>query len=491
MIPVNLYELTRVEDDDLIKFEAHLSQRETLLKEKKNEIYSLIAFVENIFENTEYDLFSYFYFSYSIPQISKEFDLLRIGNNYIINIELKSNINDIEKVTNQLIQNVFYLKHLEKIIYSYTYDSSTNKLYKLIDNHIKEIEFHELLNIIKNQNGLFDGDINILFKPSVFLVSPLNDTEKFLKGEYFLTLNQFQIREDIEKEINKNIVSFFAIKGRAGCGKTLLTYDIALYYIKNGKKVCIFHCANLCHGHDLINNNTLLDIFPIKKCSIIDYVEYDIVIIDEAQRIYKRQFEYIIDKVKENNIKLIFSYDEKQMINNTEVSNNIPNIIESLDNIRQYKLSKKIRTNPEILSFIKRLFNLTNVDEFKNYKNIHIKYAKSIDEARVILNNYINNKYQFINFTPSRYYDSSFSKYQYYTYANTHNVIGQEFDNVIMYLDEHFSYDDNKLCASNHVHQNYLLKPMLLQGVTRTRNKLVLVVVNNKDVFEKLLSILK
>ena len=491
MKAINLYELTRVEDDDFIKFEAHLSQRESLLKEKKCEIDSLKAFVENIFENIEYDLFSHFYFSYSIPQISKEFDLLRIGENYIINIELKSYINDIEKVNNQLIQNQFYLKHLEKDIYSYIYDSDTNTLYQLINNRITEIEFNELINIIKNQHGLFEDNINTLFKPSIFLVSPLNDTEKFLNKEYFLTLNQSQIKEDIKKEISENHISYFAIKGRAGCGKTLLTYDIALDYANNNKKVCIIHCANLCYGHECINDNTLLDIFPIKKCLNIDYTNYDIVIIDEAQRIYKRQFEHIMDNAKENNLKLIFSYDEQQMINNTEVNSNIPKIIESSAMIKKYKLSKKIRTNPEILSFIKRLFNLTNDDEFKNYRNIDLKYASSINEARLILNHYISNKFQFINFTPSSYYSSSFSYYQHDTSTNTHNVIGQEFDNVIMYLDEHFYYNDNKLYAKNHVYNKYLLKPMLLQGVTRTRNKLVLVVVDNKDLFEKLLSILK
>lgn len=491
MKPVNLFELTRVEDDDFVKFEAHLSQRDSLLKEKKCEIDSLKAFVENIFENIEYNLFSHFYFSYSIPQISKEFDLLRIGNNHIINIELKSHIDNIEKVTNQLIQNIFYLKHLKKVIFSYIYDSETNTLYQLIDNQLKKIEFYELINIIREQQGLFDDDINTLFKPSIFLVSPLNDTEKFLNREYFLTLNQLQIKEDIKKEISKNHISYFAIKGRAGCGKTLLTYDIALDYANQDKKVCIFHCAYVCDGHELINNNTLLDIFPVKECLKIDYTKYDIVIIDEAQRIYKQQFEYIIGKVKENHLKLIFSYDEKQMINNTEVKNNIPNIIESSDIIKKYKLSKKIRTNPEILSFIKRLFNLTNIDEFKNYKNIELKYATSIDEARLILNHYTMNGYQFINFTPSRYYDSSFSKYQHYTSANTHNVIGQEFDNVIMYLDKHFYYADNKLSDTNHIYNKYLLKPMLMQGITRTRNKLVLVVVDNKDLFENILSILK
>lgn len=60
-----------------------------------------------------------------------------------------------------------------------------------------------------------------------------------------------------------------------------------------------------------------------------------------------------------------------------------------------------------------------------------------------------------------------------------------------MYLDKHFYYADNKLSDTNHIYNKYLLKPMLMQGITRTRNKLVLVVVDNKDLFENILSILK
>ena len=55
-----------------------------------------------------------------------------------------------------------------------------------------------------------------------------------------------------------------------------------------------------------------------------------------------------------------------------------------------------------------------------------------------------------------------------------------------MYLDKHFYYADNKLSDTNHIYNKYLLKPMLMQGITRTRNKLVLVVVDNKDLFENM-----
>ena len=491
MTPVNLYELTRVSDENFVEFEAHLSKRENLIKCKKHEIDSLKDFVDRLEEYLNYEMLSNLYFSYAIPQISKEFDLLRIGQDYIINIELKSHIEDFEKVTNQLKHNIFYLKHLERDIFSYTYDSETDTLYQLVNNKLEEIEFINLIDKIKNQDNLFKKDINRLFKPSMFLVSPLNNTEKFLKGEYFLTLRQLQIKEDIAKEINKNNISYFAIKGSAGCGKTLLTYDIALDYAQNGKKICIIHCAYLCSGHEILISNSSLDIFPIKDYFKIDYSKYDIVIIDEAQRTYKEQFEDIIEKAKANNIKLIFSYDKQQMLNSNEVNSNIPSIIESLDNVIIHKLSEKIRTNPELFSFIKTLFNLDNKNNFTNYKNISLKYAPNEEDAFGILNTYINKGYEFIAYTPSQYDSSKLDKYVKYTNKTPHKVIGQEFDNVIMYLDDNFYYKDNKLCAKNHVYSKYLLKPMLFQGITRTRNKLTLVIVGNEELFRNILSILK
>lgn len=179
------------------------------------------------------------------------------------------------------------------------------------------------------------------------------------------------------------------------------------------------------------------------------------------------------------------------MLNSNEVNSNIPSIIESLDNIIIYKLSEKIRTNPELFSFIKRLFKFDSKTNFTNYKNISLKYAPYEEDAFLILNTYINKGYEFIAYTPSQYDSSKFDKYIHYTNQTPHKVIGQEFDSVIMYLDDNFYYKDNKLCAKNHVCSKYLLKPMLFQGITRTRNKLTLVIVGNEELFRNILSILK
>ncbi|EAI1237052.1 hypothetical protein A0U21_00465 [Campylobacter lari] len=61
---------------------------------------------QNIFEN--------YYISYKLPHIEKEFDLLRVGENTIINIELKSEFTDENKILLQLKRNYYYLTMLKK-----------------------------------------------------------------------------------------------------------------------------------------------------------------------------------------------------------------------------------------------------------------------------------------------------------------------------------------------------------------------------------------
>ncbi len=489
MIAINLYELTRVDDKYFNAYEKYLSKRTNINKNKFHEIESLKSFIDKFTNLIEpYSILNDFYFSYTIPQISKEFDLLRIGTNYIINVELKSQITDERKVIKQLQQNRFYLHHLERDILSYVYNSSNGYLYQLSNDNIHKIDFNNLIQNIKNQTETYTLNLDKLFSVSMFLVSPLNNTKKFLNREYFLTLNQTQIKEEINKNLSNNI-QFMALKGSAGCGKTLLIYDLSLYNID--KKVCIIHCGNLCDGHNTLNNETSLDIYPIKKYKEIDYTKYNIIIMDEAQRVKKKQFDYIIEQIKQYNKKIIFSYDENQVLNNSEVKNGIPNLIETLQNVQIHRLSKKIRTNPEILSFIKRLFNLADANTYHNYNNIQLKYAYTEQEAALILQKYINDGYVLINYTPSQYRHSNFNIYTNYTNHSTHSVIGQEFDKVIMYLDNHFYYEGTILKAKKHVYHEYLLRQMLFQGITRVRNELILVIIHNEQLFKSILEILK
>ena len=113
MKPVNLYTLTRVSDPcRFSSFESVLSVRESIQNFKEHEINSLRILADQLLSaGKSLPLLDGFFFSYRIPQISKEFDLLRIGSDSIVNIELKSGMVPTERIEKQLTQNRYYLAH--------------------------------------------------------------------------------------------------------------------------------------------------------------------------------------------------------------------------------------------------------------------------------------------------------------------------------------------------------------------------------------------
>ncbi len=81
----------------------------------------------------------------------------------------------------------------------------------------------------------------------------------------------------------------------------------------------------------------------------------------------------------------------------------------------------------------------------------------------------------------------------YAGYVNSHQVIGQEFDKVILVLDNNFRYNENGELEGGETHPNpnYLFTRLFYQNIYRTREKLCLVIPNNPDMFEKLLKLKK
>lgn len=111
---------------------------------KPGEIPVLRKFVDKLNDNdfNEY-IFNHFFVGYCIPQISKEFDLLRFGDDCIINIELKRTSTE-AKIKKQLIQNSHYLEFFNKTIMSFAYDSEADELYQL---KVDELEIVEVIDL--------------------------------------------------------------------------------------------------------------------------------------------------------------------------------------------------------------------------------------------------------------------------------------------------------------------------------------------------------
>ena len=127
-----------------------------------------------------------------------------------------------------------------------------------------------------------------------------------MAGEYFLTHQQEQIKNEIIATIDLSVEpSFISISGGAGTGKTLLTYDIARVLKECNKKPLIIHCGALNRGHELLMERGW-EITPIKSYANYDFANYDLVIVDEAQRIYPVQLDAITKKLDYLNVLAFF-----------------------------------------------------------------------------------------------------------------------------------------------------------------------------------------
>ena len=107
-------------------FNNYLSFFGVSLKEQEKK--DLKSFFDRI--RTSLKVLEGYYLGFTIPQISKEFDILRIGKESVINVELKNEFTTEEKIKKQLKQNKYYLSFLGKDTFHFTYVAKENKLYR-------------------------------------------------------------------------------------------------------------------------------------------------------------------------------------------------------------------------------------------------------------------------------------------------------------------------------------------------------------------------
>lgn len=483
------------------------------------ELNTFLVFWDHLYSsglNTK-DIICYtddFLFGYTIPQINKEFDLLRFGKNYNINIELKSDTT-VDKQQAQLRKNHFYLNFLSAptkyfsfspVISSFIeYRPETDEFVKVDNSYFKNI-------ILQQEVYKYDvDDANSLFDIKNYLVSPFNDISRFLADKYFLTSHQVEIVKSIMDSSDEE--RLFGIKGNPGTGKSLLIYHIAKLFALEGKKVAIIHGANLNNGQYELNRNNF-NIFPIRN---FDYIlnnsrSYDFIIIDEAQRLRENskshQLTTLCKVMMDSPSKFIVSLDGKQILSKEENSNNATLLFDFINQHgKVFSLKDKFRTNPMLSNFIqlllKRPKKFTSVGN--KDRNISIKFFYKRDEA----NEYLRSKAEgdewiVLNYTKSgtRFSrpEEELDKMCDYGY-NSHRVIGQEFNNVIVPMDNSFFYeeqvfyDDKKGTSKTYKllrtsRSYYPLDKMLYQNLTRTREKLEIVVIENEALFVELCSLL-
>ncbi len=519
MRPVNLYLLTRdIDKNTYTEFENILSARHERMPVKEHEFHSLQKLVDMLCEKgvTIAQLDGFFY-SYTIRQIGKEFDLLKISvDKRVLNIELKSLAVSEEKIEKQLLKNRYYLGTLADRLDMYTYVEETGKLYTLGEK-FREASFDELIDSVTSFSDYDIGNPDQLLQAKNYLISPLNMPEEFLANRYFLTQQQEMIKKDIlrslepseyEECVNADIekadietenaedadkkkngnsdVNFWGITGIAGTGKTLLMYDLAKELSATGK-VCVIHCGMLCEGHRVLND-MMENVDIVSEEDFLSGSKgfvYQYILIDEAQRMSEKTLTFI-RTLANSKVKLcVFSYDYFQILSKTEQRRNIPAKLAELSGFKELKLSGRIRSNSEMNSFIQTLLDLREREQNNryNYENVDVLFTKDEAEAASIINFYRNDRgYTFIE------YDEPLAGCS--GDINVLEAAGMEFEDVVITLTDHFRYsDDGVLVGNAHPNPDYSYYRLLFQSVSRTRERLCIVVIGDSVLFEKVLSI--
>lgn len=500
MNPVNLYTISTTTDENTFNT-LYSHQTKCIRKEpyKHHEIRSLQILAGELFVfGVKFEQLDDFFLGYEIPHIGHEFDLLKFTDDLCLNIELKSQSVSNEKISDQLVKNKFYLKSLGKSLTLLSIITDTNPItcYRLSENNsLISITFDDVINDVKRHANNSLNHIDDLFQPSKYLVSPLNSFDQFIDGQYFLTQRQEEIKNEILAAIDKSTSAcYFHISGEPGTGKTLLLHDIAKSLSQKGPTIVI-HCGLVEKTSiNFSDDRAGYKMFPI---GMLDYNKlildsYSYILIDEAHRIYPRQLDFIVDVVENKGCCCVIASDPGQVMSFSEQKFNIADKIHGLPLTKDYLLPYKIRTNKELFSFIRKLFNLhSHVDSKFNYSNVEVVFARPL-EVVFLIHYFKSRDYVFINYSTSYKKRSPFNQYFPSSNYDTHHVIGQDFDNVLMLMDESFYYDENgQLQCVEHPNPDYIYTQLLYQGLTRARERIAIIVVNNLELMSKIATIFK
>lgn len=440
MKSISIYALTRKQNiEHLQKLEQQLSGREHMLKMKEWELESMRALVERLELHMQDVSALRLFYSFQIPRLGKEFDLLQIRENQIINIELKSGAVSEEAIQKQLIQNRYYLSALGKPIQSYTYISSQNRLMRLTNHdHVIEASWNQLCAALQKEGKDYSGDIENLFRAEWYLFSPLTEPNRFLNKEYFLTAQQRDIKRQILKKIREEQTGYFSFSGLPGTGKTLLLYDIAMK-LSNRQQVCIIHCGEagkkweILHKRlqriDFLSDNQLETQFSLE--------DYHAILVDEAHLLSVEKLNVLLDMSE--NRPIIFSSDSEEMISPKEMDQSTMKRMEELPDLQTFRLTNRIRTNAELSSFIQNMMHLPVRKNQNGYPHVSVVYANDEKEADTLVQDYVRQGYQY---------------FQQMEGAELGVTAVRDTVKMVVMLDERYYYDEDQYLRSRNPMQN-------------------------------------
>lgn len=500
MKPINIFAISRTMDEEYVsRFEKQMSDRGILLHVKKWEIDGLRRLVDHLCHSGEDYGKMDFYYSFQIPKLGKEFDLLQISEEDVVNIELKSEVVPEEKIRKQLLLNKHYLASLGKNMYFFTYVSDSDSLYRLTHSErLAPADWDQLRSRLRPREECDQGAIEDLFLEEKYLISPLTDPDRFLRRDYFLTSQQRDIRLKIMNQMIREHTLFQGFTGLPGTGKTLLLYDLAMQ-LSMKQKVCVLHLGSFPEElHRLDQILKRIDYFQPKdlfegeedlNCIREKLAEYSLICVDEGHRITREQLELLQQYAVEQNCPVVFSYDSEEAVSPKERNKDISLAIESLPGYVKYRLTNRIRTNAELSNFIQCVLWLSGGRRRTRYTSVSVVYAQNPAETNIFLEDYQDREYIYLYDRTEA--ELSFEVMETESEMDAAKATCKEFDRVVMVIDDRFYYDEEGYLRVRTEAKGESPVRVLFHGLSRAKNRLAIVVENNQAVFGEILSVLQ
>ena len=456
MKSLSIYTLTRNQSiEHISKLERQLSGRKFPLKIRTWEWGSMRALAAQLEMHMQEVYSLRFFYSFQIPRLGKEFDLLQIKDNHIVNIELKSGVVSDQAIRKQLIQNRYYLSVLGRPIQSYTYISIQNRLVRLTQKILRDI--------YAKQSGCF----------------------------------------------------WFS--GIPGTGKTLLLYDIAMK-LSVRHRICMVHCEENGEKWRILHERLQrIDFLADEQIRIekksgsqnsgqdkgpdssrdyeqrkqfnceerkagtqIPLEKYRGILVDEAHLLSKDKIERLLELSKEQPV--IFSSDSEDVISSEEMDKENIKKLENQTDIKVFRLTNRIRTNAELSTFIQNMMHLPPRMNSRGYPHIFVVYANDDVEAENLLSDYIKQGYQWVEIEESERQEAQ---------ADLKMQAVRDMDKIVLLLDERYYYDEEGYLRAACFMKNgssYVRK--IFHRLNHARESIALVVKKNEKVYNTLLELL-
>ena len=369
-----------------------------------------------------------FLYSYSLPRLNKEFDLLKVGANHVIDIELKRQEKPIPDMRKQLIQNRHYLRLLHKETHLFMFISYSKKVFRLDGEEFREADPSELKEAILLENSI-DIDLDKEFSSDKILVSPIKNPNRFACGDYLLTEHQESIKRQMwiaSAQIEPPY--FIGLTGAQGTGKTLLLYDLAKAYGKT-QKVLILLKERKTKGHEELEAlHPTFRILPFSKATYEVFAEANFIFVDSAHSLKKAEANSLEQWVNDAKKPCFLFFDpDRKPYDEEEVA--MVQRMQNLCKTHLFRLSFRVRVNKEMARFIACMRDLSQFSPIYRFDHIHLTYEGDASRAMAIVK---KKKEEGFAYIPLVHAQEGALDPDEEPIMQTYEAMGQEYEKVVL-----------------------------------------------------------